>query len=75
MTIGHEVRSFLPCRETAQRWLLGDSPALPEIMAAYPQALPESPPYSPLFMVPVVRACKQIVTIHDVIPEKFPPLA
>ena len=51
VTIGHEVRSFLPCRETEQRWLLGDSPALPEIMATYPQALPDSPPYSPLFMV------------------------
>ncbi len=51
VTIGHEVRSFLPCRQTAQRWLLGDSPALPEIMAAYPEVLPDSPPYSPLFMV------------------------
>ncbi len=51
VTIGHEVRSFLPCRGTEQRWLLGGSPALPEIMATYLQALQDSPPYSPLFMV------------------------
>lgn len=51
VTIGHEVRSFLPCREKAQRWLLGDSLALPEIMAVYQQTLADLPPYAPLFMV------------------------
>ncbi|WP_175498349.1 Gmad2 immunoglobulin-like domain-containing protein [Desulfuromusa kysingii] len=51
VTIGHEVRSFLPCRKTEQHWLLGDSPALPEIMATYQQALSDFPPYPPLFMM------------------------
>lgn len=49
--IGHEVRSFLPCREKTQHWLLGDSPALPEIMAAYSQSRQDLPPYLPHFMV------------------------
>ena len=51
VTIGHEVRSFLPCSRKNDIWIKGNSPALKEIMAAYRQALPNSKPYTPLFMV------------------------
>ena len=50
VTIGHEVRSFLPCASKAQHWLAGNSPALKEIAAAYGRALPQARPYTPLFM-------------------------
>jgi Immunoglobulin-like domain of bacterial spore germination len=51
VTIGHEVRSFRPCSRKTDLWLLGTSPALKEIMAAYHEALPHAKPYTPLFMV------------------------
>ncbi len=51
VTIGHEVRSFVPCSENEDHWLLGSSPALAEILAAYHQALPNAKPYTPLFMI------------------------
>ncbi|UCG10991.1 MAG: Gmad2 immunoglobulin-like domain-containing protein [Deltaproteobacteria bacterium] len=51
VTIGHEVRSFLPCSRKTDLWILGNSPALKEITAAYRQALPNSKSYTPLFMV------------------------
>jgi hypothetical protein len=51
VTIGHEVRSFVPCSQNTDHWLLGSSPALSEIMAAYRQALPEARAYTPLFMI------------------------
>lgn len=50
VTIGHEVRSFLPCSNKTDHWLSGNSPALKEIMTAYQQALPAAKPYTPLFM-------------------------
>jgi hypothetical protein len=50
VTIGHEVRSFRPCSEKTERWLLGYSPALNQISAAYRKALPGAKPYTPLFM-------------------------
>jgi len=50
VTIGHEVRSFLPCSNKTEHWLLGNSPALAEITAAYQKALPAAGPYTPLFM-------------------------
>ncbi len=50
VTIGHEVRSFLPCSSRTEHWLLGDSPALEEIKAAYQKAMPGARPYAPLFM-------------------------
>jgi hypothetical protein len=50
VTIGHEVRSFRPCSSKTDHWLLGNSPALPEIMATYQKALPGAKPYTPLFM-------------------------
>jgi len=51
VTIGHEVRSFRPCSGDTDLWLLGNSPALKEIQAAYHKALPDPKPYSPLFVV------------------------
>ena len=51
VTIGHEVRSFVPCSPNVDHWLLGDSPALSKIMADYRLALPEARPYTPLFMI------------------------
>jgi hypothetical protein len=48
--IGHEVQSFQPCRDDEPLWLNGNSPGLPDIMAAYYQTRQESPPYAPLFM-------------------------
>ena len=50
VTIGHEVRSFLPCASKTEHWLLGNSPALRGIIAAYQRALPGAKPYIPLFM-------------------------
>ena len=50
VTIGHEVRSFLPCSEKTQHWLLGISPALHKIAAAYSNALSRAKRYTPLFM-------------------------
>lgn len=50
VTIGHEVRSFVPCSQTRELWLQGNSPSLNEIMTAYRKALPGSLPYTPLFM-------------------------
>jgi hypothetical protein len=55
VTIGHEVRSFVPCSEKSDLWLGGNSPALKEIMAAYRQARPRPQPYAPVFMVLVGR--------------------
>jgi hypothetical protein len=50
VTIGHEVRSFLPCSQKTEHWLLGISPALHKIAAAYSSALPRAKRYAPLFM-------------------------
>ena len=50
VVIGHEVRSFQPCRDNLSHWLNGDSPALSEIMTAYNQTLPDSLHYAPKFM-------------------------
>jgi hypothetical protein len=50
VTIGPEVRTFVPCSKQKALWLLGDSPALNEIMGAYRAALRGSKPDAPLFM-------------------------
>lgn len=50
VTIGHEVRSFAPCSRDADHWLLGNSPALQEIVKVYRETLPNPRPYTPLFM-------------------------
>ena len=49
LTIGHEVRSFLPCSESEELWLLGKSPALETITSAYGKATAGLPPYTPVF--------------------------
>lgn len=51
VTIGHEVRSFEPCGRNDPLWLMGQSPAIKEIIAAYRQALPIEKTYQPMFMV------------------------
>jgi len=50
VTIGHEVRTFFPCSQARELWLLGNSPALNEVMTTYREALPGLKPYTPLFM-------------------------
>ena len=49
--IGHEVRAFRPCSESESLWLMGRSPALKEIMAAYQRMRPDEKPYRPVFAV------------------------
>jgi hypothetical protein len=51
VVIGHEVRSFTPCGVGEAVWLVGDSPALPEVQTAYHRAMSDTSPYAPLFMV------------------------
>ena len=51
VTLGHEVRSFEPCFQKEALWLMGHSPTLKKIMAAYRRALPNETTYRSLFMV------------------------
>jgi hypothetical protein len=51
VTIGHEVRSFKPCLRKTDLWILGESPALRDIIAAHSKAFPDRKRYAPLFMV------------------------
>jgi len=51
VTIGHEVRSFEPCFGKQALWLMGHSPAIKEIVAAYRRALPNEKTYRSLFMI------------------------
>lgn len=51
LTIGHEVRSFVPCGQGVEHWLIGSSPALGEIMAGYREQTGGAPAYTPLFAV------------------------
>jgi hypothetical protein len=51
LTIGHEVRSFLPCDAQDDLWLLGNSPAQAAIMAAYEKNMAGFPPYTPVFTI------------------------
>jgi len=44
------VQSFLSCSEKTEYWLLGISPALHKIAAAYSNAFSREKPYTPLFM-------------------------
>jgi hypothetical protein len=50
VTIGHEVRSFRPCSQAGELWLVGNAPALNGVMAAYRETLHDQLPYRPLFM-------------------------
>ena len=49
--VGHEVRSFQPCNQPRELWLMGDSPVYREVVRAYHQALPQPKPYQKLFML------------------------
>jgi hypothetical protein len=51
VTIGHEVRSFRPCNGENDLWLMGSSPALKAIMAAYRQVLPDPKDYGSVIML------------------------
>lgn len=51
LTLGHEVRSFVPCGEDVAHWLVGSSPAMREIAAGYREELSDHGPYTPLFVV------------------------
>jgi len=51
LTIGHEVRSFLPCDESEDLWLLGKSTALDQIISSYGKSMAGFPPYTPLFAI------------------------
>ncbi|MEM7022274.1 MAG: Gmad2 immunoglobulin-like domain-containing protein [Pseudomonadota bacterium] len=48
LVIGHEVRSFRPCKEDQELWLTGATGAMSTIREAYDQAVPEQA-YAPLF--------------------------
>jgi len=51
LTIGHEVRSFVPCGQGVEHWLMGNSPALGEITAGYREQTGDAPAYTRLFVV------------------------
>jgi hypothetical protein len=51
VTIGHEVRSLRPCQGNAELWLLGSSPIIEDMIAAFRNLRPNAKPYTPLFMV------------------------
>jgi hypothetical protein len=51
LTIGHEVRSFLPCGEKDVLWLVGKSPAIDIIITAYEKTMAGFPPYTPVFVI------------------------
>ena len=51
LTIGHKVRSFRPCDEKDDLWLLGNSPAMDQIMASHKELTAGLPPYSPVFVI------------------------
>jgi glycosyltransferase involved in cell wall biosynthesis len=57
--------SLVICRPTGPMW---EQLQVPGILERYRVDLY----HSPLFMVPTVRACRQLPTIHDVIPDRFP---
>jgi len=51
LTVGHEVRSFLPCDEKDELWLKGNSQDLAKIITAYRETMTDSPPYTPVFTI------------------------
>lgn len=50
LTIGHEVRAFRACGETADLWLSGSSAALGLLEDGYAAAIGARPAYAPLFV-------------------------
>ena len=51
LTIGYEVRSFLPCNETYELWLSGNSTTLDQVISAYRKSMAGLPPYTPVFAI------------------------
>ena len=51
LTVGHEVRSFLPCDEKDELWLKGNSQDLAKIITAYRETMTDSPPYTAVFTI------------------------
>ncbi len=51
LTIGHEVRSFLPCNESESLWLTGKSTVLDAVISAYTKSMTGSSPYIPVFAI------------------------
>ena len=49
-TLGHEVRSFLPCDGNTEYWVLGQSPALSDLETTYRSMMENAHPYTPLFV-------------------------
>jgi hypothetical protein len=50
-TFGHEVRSYLPCGDAGELWVVGQSPALSEIRSTYSGLSHGAHNYAPLFMI------------------------
>jgi hypothetical protein len=55
LVLGHEVRSFRPCGEGQGLWLIGSSPALSDLCAAYISAMSRAAPYAPLLVTVVAH--------------------
>jgi len=51
LTIGHEVRSFLPCDETDELWLSGKSSALDTAISSYEKSMVGASAYTPVFAI------------------------
>jgi len=51
LTIGHEVRSYLPCKESESLWLTGKLTVLDPVISAYRKSMAGSPPYNPIFAI------------------------
>jgi hypothetical protein len=51
VTLGHEVRTFRPCGQTEEWWLVSDGEAYDEIVRAHREQTVEREPYAPVFMV------------------------
>ena len=59
VSLGREGSFIIVCAENGELRLLGNSPVLPDILAAYRDALPAARPGTPLFMVLIGRPAEQ----------------
>lgn len=55
-TYGHEVRSYLPCDTDEELWVLGQSPALTDMLSTYSNLMRGLPVYAPVFVTLEGRA-------------------
>ncbi len=62
VTIGHEVRAFRPCTGARDLWLLGESPALEQIMRACELAQAQRTAGAPAFMTLAGRVVSRPAT-------------